>query len=268
MILQITDKNAAILSLDTPGTTKRSFKPVVSPLKMRVGHKDRFSKAGGAVTGDQRASVRTITLNFDTVATNDDDFRAALNQIAGFLAVENQPLFLEDTDTGQIRAKIVLDSLSNRTGPGLEHRIGSGSLVLKFVESYYEDLAATITSPSGGSIVNNASFPVDNDAFVRCFPIIRLQPFNQNGEFIIRNETTGAAFALASNSFVPGTTFIVDAQNGTIFLDNGVTQVEQSIALADGSGFIFLAPGVNDIKYESVFGDMTIEVEFRRRYAF
>lgn len=272
MILQIKDKDSEVLTLDTAGeaTKKASFKMTISPLKLRVGHKERFSKAGGAVTGDQRASVRTIRLDFNTVSKNDIDYRAALNSIAGFLAVENAPFFLEDTDENVlIRAKVVLDSLSDRpSAPGLERKIGNGSMSLKFIEAYFEDLTATTTLPPGGTLANNASFTVTNDAAVRTFPVITLAPANLNSELIIRNETTGAAFALSSNSFVPGTTFIVDSQNGTIILDNGVTQVEQSIALVDGSGFIFLVPGDNEIKYESIFGDITIDVEFRRRYPF
>lgn len=268
MKLEIRDKDDIVNDLNFPAIKQASFTPVVGALKKRVGHKDRFGKAGAAITGDQEAELRMVTFAFDVVSENDANYRKSLNELAGFLDPSRAPHYLVDTDEN-IRARIVLISLTDRPAArGLERIIGRESMSFKMPDVYWEDLVETTAQPSGGSLSNNGTFVVNNDAEIITFPIIKLRPNQSNTDVLIRNDETGAAFLLGSNSFVPGSEFIVDAQKGTILLDNGTTAIENSVALADGSGFIFLQPGDNTIRYESLFGDVEIDVIFRRRYAF
>lgn len=268
MNLQLRDKDDTVHDLAFEAIKPKSFRPTFDPLRFRVGHKDRLGKAGGAVTGDKEPDVRNVTLAFETVSQDDAAYRNSLNELLAFFNPANSPHYLVDTDQN-IRTRIYLNSISDRpANAGLERIIGRGSLSLKLIDSYFEDLVENEVTPTGGSLANNESFVVNNGGYVNSYPVFKLRPAQQNTDFLVRNETTGAAFLLGSNSFLPGTEFIVDCQNGTIFLSNGVTQVEQSIALADGSGMIFLQPGNNEIAYESIFGSVEIDVLFRRRYGF
>jgi phage-related protein len=149
---------------------------------------------------------------------------------------------------------------------GLEWRIGKNNLKFEMLDAFWEDNTETIIySPTGG-MANGDSLIIDNDSYIECYPIIRITPYEINSDFTIRNITTGAAFIIGSGSFVPGSEFIIDSQKGTIYLESSGSQIEMSSALADGSGFIKLIPGENEIQYSSVFGEVDIEIEYRRRY--
>lgn len=44
--------------------------------------------------------------------------------------------------------------------------------------------------------------------------------------------------------------------------------IDASSSIADGSGFILLKPGINEIEYVSNYGNIILRIYFRRRYAF
>ena len=245
----------------------KNFKISISPYKRRVGIQKRYGKDGGVVTGDQKVDPRDIDLNFNTVSQNDTNYIDKLNQIAGFFRAENAPFYLIDLDNNR-RTETVQEILSDRKSrEGTELRVGQNKLDLKMLDAHWEDLEEIRISITGG-LSSGQVLLVNNDSFVECYPIIKIRPLAANSDVTIRNKTTGDGLVLGSNNFVPGNEFIIDNQNGTIFLSDGISQVENSVAMSDGSGFIYLAPGQNDILYESIFGDIEIDIIFRRRFAF
>jgi len=250
----------------------KKFRPTFPAYKKRVETQKRFGKDGEAVVGDEQVNGRTIDFRSEiviapvgSVAARDQVWADTLNDIAGFFLKENSPFFLIDDDLNT-RTEIRLTDIENPAhAQGTEKRIHNIRLKFKMLDGHWEDEVETEQEEvmsSGSTVV------VNNDSKIDTFPLIEIVPANTNSDLLVRNETTGDSFILGSNNFGPGTTFLVDSRNGTIILDDGVSQVESSISLADGSGFIKLAPGDNTIFYESVFGDSTLTFKFRRRFAF
>lgn len=247
-----------------------NFKYTVSPYRRRIGVQDRFGKHGGVPTGDRNVSARNISLSFNVAPESDDQaYKDILNELAGFFRADLAPFFLIDTDN-LVRTQIENTNLSDSPfSPGLLFKIGNNKIDFKMVDAHWEDSTATIVQPTGGGIIsNNEIFIVNNNSPIETYSIITLTALGNNFEFVLRNETTGAATLLGSTSFVSGTQFIINHQTGEILLDDSITQIENSIALADGFGFWFLTEGNNELKYESIWGAVNLEVEFRKKYAF
>lgn len=263
MILQLRNNTDTLVLAKT-------FKISVDPLRKRVGIQKRFDKDGGVLTGDRKADPRGIDLNFNVInekKDGDQSYFDVLNQLDGFFRPALAPFFLEDTENLK-RTAIELESISDRNQAGLEAIAGQNKLDLKMIDAYWEDLTQIVVSSPSGGMVSGDTLIVNNTSLVDAFPVMTLAPDQLNTGVTITNEETLASYTLGSNSFVPGSTFIVSSVDGSIKLDNGVTQIENSIALADNSGFIKLQPGTNTLKYESVFGRIDLSVTFRKRFAF
>lgn len=249
-----------------------NLKPSWSPYNKRSQTTKRFGGDGEQEVGDQLVDGRSFNLDFEftpstpfaTRAAQDLEYSDLLNDIAGFFLKINAPFHLIDLDISR-RARIILQSLNDSIRPGLEKRISFIKMKAKFPDAYWEDSAQ---NSQADAVVSGGTFEIDNDSFIDAFPILEIVPLATNSDFLIQNQTTGDAFVLGSANFGVGTTFIVNSQDGTIILDNGISQVENSVSLADGSGFIKLAPGVNTLLYESAFGGVTVTTKWRRRYAF
>ena len=257
------NKDAAQFEIDD------RFKPKISPYRRRSKVSDRFSGDGGVILGDQHIDARTIDFKFHIVVENhgenDKEYFDQWNDLIGFLAPENEPFYLVDTDNDR-RAKIALDEADDDMAEGLEFIIGEANkLSLHMLDGMWEDYAATTVS---ATLLSGQNVSVDNQGKFNAFAIIRLTPISPNAEFVVRNTTTGAQFTVTANTFFPGTLFEINAVTGDVTLDDGLTVTDQSFALADGSGLIQLLPGSNTITYESVFGAVNMDVIFRRRYAF
>lgn len=244
------------------------YMPVFADYKKRVNSQRRYSKDGGVIVGDSFTDIRNITLDFNVVSETDTPYRAVLNELVGFFNPIKAPYYLIDTDN-DLRAQIVLESISDRPKTkGLEKLFGNNKLGLKMLDGHWEDLTSNSADSGTGGLENNETLVVNNDSFIDCYPIITVDPLQTNQLFTIRNETTGDQIEIGSNFFVTGSSFIINSQDGTLFLDNGVSLVEASASIADGSGFIKLIAGNNTIKYQSNFGAINMQVDFRRRYAF
>lgn len=244
----------------------KNFRPSISSYKKRVGISKRLGKDGGVVTGDQMADSRDIVLEWDPVADNDASYITAANQIAGFFRNDLAPFYLHDTDNSR-RTEIALKDIANDArSDGLELRIGKGKISLEMLDAHWEDAKENVIENS--AVNGNDIISIHNDSDVISYPVIRITPQQFNSDLWIKNLTTGAGFVLGSSSFGPGTEFIIDSKRGTINLNSGTTQVESSAALADGSGFIFLIPGINQIQYQSIYGQVSLTITYRRRYIF
>ena len=252
-----------------PKLTWDDFRKRVSSLK-------RFGQDGEELTGDEFADARQFSLDYNiipssalTIAQKEVVYTDILNSIAGFFTKRNKPFYILDDELNR-RSEIVLSRMSDRPmSPGLLRVAGTGSLKLKWLDAYWEDITETIeTTPSGG-IANGETLDVDNDSDFDAFPIIVLEtPLGSNSDFLIRNNTTGDQLVFGSSNFVPGSTLTINSITGKIELFNGITTIDGSFGLSDGSGFISLQPGVNEILYESAFFNVDMTIKWRQRYAF
>lgn len=245
----------------------KNFIPTISAYKRRTGVQKRYGKDGGVPTGDQMADTRDITLQYQPVADDDSTYIDTVNEIIGFFRQDLAPFYLVDTDNDR-RTEIILNSATDEAQTeGLEYRIGKNNLKFEMLDAFWEDNTENVISSPTGGLASGDILTIDNDSYIECYPIITITPYEINTDLTIRNITTGAAFILGSNSFVPGSQFIINSQTGEITLELSGSSIEMSSALADGSGFIKLIPGENQLQYSSVFGDVDIEVAFRRRFA-
>lgn len=255
-----------ITNSETELILSSNFKPRFGRFRRRLGLRDRYGRPGSEATGDKMTSSRPISFSFQTVSQNDSDYISALADIFAMFRADRAPYYLVDTDNSR-RARIEMESQDDRAASeGTSFRIGEGTLELEMLDGYWEDLEQTIVSSPTGGMSNNEVLSVNNSAVADTYPVIEITPYQANSEFTITNTTTGSAFTLGSSAFVVGTTFIVSSVNGTVYLDDGTTQVELSSALSDGSGMIKLIPGVNNLRYESSFGDVDVDVKFRKRF--
>lgn len=267
------------------GTTsfnlQENLKPKWSPFKKRVQTQKRYGRDGSVIVGDERVDARVLTFSFKltspptgTRADRDLVWSAKMNEIIGFFDKRNSPFFVIDTDIDR-RALIALSSLSDSVKPGEEKTVSSVSFSVQFIDAYWEDNTEQEQINILPVAPTPESFSIDNDSDFDSFVIFEIVPTAFNSDFHIRNETTGDAFTIGSNDFDSGTKMIIDSREGTIILDNGVTQIEISHALADGSGFMVLRgksisnpTGTNNLKYESVFSGVKITSKWRRRFPF
>ena len=260
--------NLKFENANTEMTLNNNFIMNVSSYERRVNSQDRYGKDGGVITGDQMVDSRKITFSFNPVAGTDSSYLEIVNDIIGFFNVANSPFYLVDSDTDR-RCEIVLLSADDEAqAEGLERRIGKNKLQFEMIDGHWEDNTANYVYSETAGISSGDTLTVNNSADIDCFPIITVEPYQVNTTFTIKNITTGALITLGSNNFSPGSDFVIDSQEGTVYLYIGNSIVELSSAMADGSGFIKLVPGVNELEYTSAYGDVDIEVEFRRRYAF
>lgn len=240
----------------------------LGPYRRRAGVEKRYGKSGGKVTGDRQVDARDIKINFNNVSENDTAYIAKLEELLGIFRLDKEPFYLEDIDNNR-RCEVELSSLNDRpVAEGLELRVGDNNIDLIMLDGHWEDLDETIVGSDSNGLANGESITVTNDANVECYPIFTIAPYMDNSEFSIINNTTGALFTLSTAGFIVGTEFIVNGQTGKIFLSDGISQTELSSALVDGSGIINFVPGENQILYESIFGAVDVQIEFRRRYAF
>jgi hypothetical protein len=246
----------------------KGFIPEFGKYKRRNSIQKRYDQDGGVVLGDQKADTRDISLSFQPVADNDTDYIDTINEIIGFFNPDYSPFYLVDTDNDR-RCEIVLNDFKDDPDKeGLEFRIGNDKISVEMLGAYWEDVDEIVETSLTGGLDDGETMTIDNDSYFDAYPVITVTPYETNTDFTIKNNTTGAQFTLGSSSFVPGAEFEIDCKNGTIYLTIGDSRTEMSSALADGGGFIKLAPGENEIEYNSVFGACDITISYRRRYVF
>lgn len=247
------------------------FKLAESSLSRRIGLSQRFGKHGGFITGDRKYSGRKSVLigNIHAIKgiSNDSEFINQYKELIEILDERFNPYFLIDTDNNR-RIEFDFDRFAPSTSPGLEKISSEFRLQLIFPEVAWEDINETTeASPSGGTATGE-TLEVDNTGQMEAFPVITVVPSGVNTAFTLFNNTTEDLISIGSNNFVPGTKMIIDAINGTLILDDTISQTEISVAIADGTGFFTLARGQNVIEYESVFGSVDITIKYRNRHLF
>jgi phage-related protein len=164
--------------------------------------------------------------------------------------------------------KVVPTDLDLTPKAGTEKRYEAARLAFTAIDTFWEaSTAAEVTSGTAG-LENQDTLSCPNAGVITVYPIITLEPDEANQNFAIFNDTTDDVFTFSSSSFVPGSSLEIDCQNGTVYLTNVNTVTEVSNGIADGTGFLHLAPGANSLRYESAFGAVTCTVSYRRRWPF
>jgi hypothetical protein len=266
MNLKFTNANPATGENEYP--LSKGFLVQWSAYKRRTSVLKRYGQDGGIPAGDNKADTRDITITYVPAYQSDADYLAMVNTLVGFFNPDYAPFYLEDTDNNR-RCQLVLNQATDDAYvDGLELRIGKNSLKLEMLDAHWEDDTEITVATETGGIATGGTLTVENDSDADCYPVITISPYATNTDFTITNNTTGESFTLGSNAFIVGAEFEVDCKNGTIYLTVGGNSVEMSSALADGGGFIKLAPGDNELEYTSSFGNADITVTFRRRYVF
>jgi len=264
MAFQFKDANENTFVLN-----KLDYSYSISPYRRRVSVQPRLGKSGGVVAGDEQVDARDISFNMNIGETSESDYLNKVNSLIGFFLPENGPFFLEDT-TREVRTEVRYLSYADQAAAvGLTNKVSNGNkFELKMLDSHWEDLLVSeVSSPSGGT-ADGESLLINNDGPVDCYPIITVSALGNITEFTLSHEELGISCKLGSNSFVLGTVFTIDCREGTIFLNDGVSDQEASSSLFEGTGFLKLKTGDNTIRYESSFGDCDISIEYRRRYPY
>lgn len=251
------------LSLDTT----RNFRPRFSALNKRVNSVDRYGKPGSVIVADENYNSREISFDFDISEITDSSYKSLLNEIIGFFATNKAPYYLHDTDNN-IRTKVNFKSLSENPESGNIYRVARCKLVLLMNDVFWEDLTSSTVSSETGGLSTGESLTVNNTGNLNIYPIITVTAKSSNSLFSITNQANDDKIEIGSNAFTVSDQFIIDCENGTLYLDDGVSSVESSAAISDGTGFIKLIPGNNILLYESALGDIDLDVEYRINYAF
>lgn len=245
-----------------------NFKPEISPYVRRTAIQQINQGDGGIATGDRRANSRVIRLSYN--ASNDDgaanlsdeNYRSLLNRLVGFFRIELSPFYLVDTDNN-LRTEVELSENQDQPiNPGLEYIIGNNVAALEMLTGHWEDLDEQ-TAEYTGIIENGDTIVIDNDSFLKCYPIFRITALNNVIEFTLTNNTTGESFTFSTPSYVTGAVLVVDfSGEGLVELDG----VDAMSSITEG-GSITLNPGSNEIVFESALGEVSIQTTYRRRYA-
>lgn len=234
-------------------------------IRNRVKEIERYGKPGSEITGDRQVDGRTISLEIEIATKSDAEYFQRTDPLLSVLDFTNAPIYLVDTDNDR-RCLIETKSISIRPREGNVMRSETWSIELIMTDAFWESIDEIVEGNGTTPLENGQTVVVTNPGVVNAYPVMRISVTEANTDLSFVNLTTGDLFRIGSSALIPGVTLVVDSIDGTCYLDDGITQTEVSSAIADGSGFMYLAPGVNSIQYESLFGDVNVEIAFRRRY--
>ena len=237
----------------------------VSPYKRRVGVQQKYSQNGAWTSGDGKVSSRTIQLSQDLTAKNDTDYMTLIESIAGLFYDDYTPFYLHDTDIGR-RARVELESINETWSHGVERRMTRITVNLIMLDAFFEN--NNVQTISWLNAANLGTKLVTNSGLVDAFPVITVTALANNAEFSIINQETQDSITIGTNLFTTGIVIIIDCVNGTVTLSDGVTDLDISYAIADGTGFIFFDRGDNLLEYQSIYGNVDISIEYRPLYLF
>lgn len=239
----------------------------LSGMRFRTSYLDRFGKPGYEKQGDGNETLRTLTLSYGLSGENDTSFIADTDELYAALRKDLAPFYIEDSDNER-RLLVSVDELDLTPKAGTELRFNTARVRFTALDAFWEALTATVVESGSAGMENQDTLSCTNPGVVTVYPVITLEPTESNPNFSLINNTTDDIITIGSNSFVPGTSLEIDCQNGTVYLTNGSTRTEISSAIADGTGFLHLVPGANEILYESAHGAIHCEISYRRRWPF
>ena len=230
-----------------------------------MGLLDRYSRPGQEPSGDEQVGARNISINFDNSAMSDALYYGQLNSIWGMFRRDLAPFYLVDSDNDR-QALIRLLSMSDRpASEGLVYRLGDNNLELAMLDGAWEDVDQIVSGPT--SLDTNDTVVLSNESNELAYPEIEVSVNDANPDLTIENVTTGQLMRISDAAVVPGAVLkLYSTSFGKVSLVSGLGSVELSNSLADGSGFIYLLPGSNTIRYTSIYGGADVTIAFRRKY--
>lgn len=236
----------------------------------RVSSMDRYNNDGAVVVADRRIGDRTFsaTCHLTIVETAggsraaaDAQFQEALEIVYTFFSDDALPVYLIDED-GSKRTKVEMIGFDpSSPASNLLYTVCDYTLQLKMLD-LWEDIGITSVASTSGGLGNGGTIVINNQGRRKAFPIISLTALANNSDFTLTNQQTGEFMHVTSTALISGKTIIMSSVDGSITIDD----VDQSASVADGSGFISLAPGSNTLQYSSLDGAVTFLAEFRKRY--
>lgn len=243
--------------------------PRLGGLRRRVSVQKRFGKPGASAVGDKNIDARDLKLNFTNVAETDLMYTQVLTELITMFDTRYYPVFIEDIGPLQRRLLVELDGLNDQpNNDGLFYRIGDNNIDLTALDGLWEDLTPVVTGTPSGGVSDNDNFAIFNDSSLDAYPAITVQTDDVNSEFSLINNTNGGVITIGSSGVNPAVTVIIDSTTGDVLLNDGISTVEISASMTDGSGMPFLSPGNNSYTYRSLFGSANFSFSFRRRYPF
>lgn len=238
-----------------------------SGMRFRTTYLDRFGQPGVEKQGDGNETTRTLTLSYALASETDAGFILDSDELYAAIRKDLAPFYIHDTDNDR-RLRVSPDELDLTPKPGTELRYNAARVRFTALDAFWEKITATEVDSGTLALENQDTLSCPNPGVVTVYPIITVIPAESNRTFSLINNTADDIMTIASNSFVPGTSIEIDARDETVYLINGNTRTEISSAVADGTGFLHLLPGENEIQYESAYGAVTCTVSYRRRWPF
>lgn len=240
-----------------------TFLPQFGQMNFRAKTIARYSRDGGAITGDQKVDARQLVVKFKVYAQDDTTYQTFVNTLLGFFRPELGPFYLEDI-TNARRMLIALQSVPIiPVDDGTNERLADGTLNFVMLDGYWEDTTAQSSLSVTGGLTNGETMTVNNGGNFTCYPIITITALQDNPDLTFTNDTISGGFRIVSNAFLQGSQLVVDCQEGTFQLDG----VDATPFLESG-GFLFLIPGNNTFEYTSQHGGISVLITWRRTYAF
>jgi len=238
-----------------------------SGIRFRNSYNDRFGQPGQEKQGDGKESARSIVFSYAIDGESDSEYITDTDTLYAAVRSDLQPFYIVDQDNDR-RLRVSINELEMNPKPGTELRFSTARLNFTALDTFWEKLTPEVVDPGTAGVENQDEVTCTNPGVVTVYPVITIEPTESNLNFTLINDTTDDVFTFSSSSFVPGSVLEIDCQNGTVYLTNVNTVTEVSSAIADGTNFLHLVPGVNVIRYESAYGAVTMEVSFRRRWPF
>ena len=259
--------NLKIVNADAAEYSLTEWTNDLSGLKFRNTYQDRFGKSGVQKQGDGQESSRTFSVSYALTAETDTTYIAGADALYAVIRPDLAPLYIHDTDNSR-RLAVALNDLDLNPKPGTEMRFTAATMRFTALDTFWESLTDITVDPGSAAVENQETVACNNPGVVTVYPVITIEPTESNPNFTLYNETTDDLITIGSNSFVPGTSLIIDCRVGSVTLVSGSTNTEISSAIADGTGYLHFIPGVNTLRYDSAYGPVTLSVAYRRRWPF
>lgn len=235
-------------------------------LQFRSKTFERFGRDGAETIGDGKMSSRTATLSLTLRGRDDAEYYTTANQLFSlFSESKRTPLYVHDADNNR-RCRIEIPSVNfGLLARGNERRGEVWKVNCVVPDGAWEDaepetVADEYGLASGGELLFDNASPLD------AWPVFTFRTAAPNPEFSLENLTTGGVFRIGTFLFVPGSALHVSSIDGSAVIDDGLVLTDVSSAIAKNTSFLYLAPGENTIKYDSLYGEIEISAEFRRRF--
>lgn len=241
-----------------------------SGFSRRLGAKDRYSRDGVIITGDQNIGSRTVSIRLTASSENSGAVRAFYARFAALFDRYNAPTYLIiENDTEEpyrpVRAKVALQTDGLLSGSRFDMHALTGSVTLVLVDGCFETVEEFSAESEGGETADGETLIVENGSRMTAYPVISVSPTTPNYLFRLTNTTTGAFVEIGSPEIDQSKTVVISSISdvGGITIDD--VNISAS-AIGPGTSMIELVPGENVLSYSSAYGSANISIRWRERW--